>query len=248
MSVLLKAEGIEKTYPNSDGPALRGIDFHVDEGDILGFLGPNGAGKTTAISIACTLLKPNAGSVIIEDVDALKKPGAVKSMIGMVPQDIALYANLTARENLSYFGKLYGLSGKVLKARIDECLEMMGLRDSRDKLIGSFSGGMKRRANLATGLLHRPKLLFLDEPTVGIDAQSRNMILDNLKELCKQGISMLYTSHYMEEVQQICNRVDIIDGGKIIGRGTPSSLVESHDDCKNLEDVFLKLTGNQLRD
>lgn len=248
MSVLLKAEGLEKTYPKSDSPALKGIDFHVDQGDILGFLGPNGAGKTTALSIACTLLKPDAGSVVIEGVDALKRPGAVKSMIGMVPQDIALYANLSARENLSYFGKLYGLSGKLLITRIDECLDMMGLSDSGDKLIAAFSGGMKRRANLAAGLLHRPKLLFLDEPTVGIDAQSRNMILDNLKDLCKQGISMVYTSHYMEEVQQLCNRVDVIDGGKIICRGTPSSMVDEHDDCKNLEDVFLKLTGHQLRD
>ena len=248
MSVILKARGLTKTYATADAPALKGIDFEINQGDILGFLGPNGAGKTTAISIACTLLKPDKGTVEIDGVDALKRPTAVKPIIGMVPQEIALYTGLTARENLAYFGALYGLVGKTLRERIDDSLEMMGLSDSADKLISNFSGGMKRRANLAAGVLHRPKLLFLDEPTVGIDAQSRNMILDNLSKLCKQGMSMLYTSHYMEEVQQICNRIDVIDDGTIISRGSPKELLTEHADCKTLEDVFLKLTGHQLRD
>ena len=248
MNVILKVRGLKKTYQKSSIPALDGIDFDINKGDVLGLLGPNGAGKTTAISIASTLLKPDAGQIEIDGMNAFNHLGTVKSKIGFVPQEIALYLGLTARENLSYFGAIYGLSGKYLNERIDECLETMGLTENADKLIKHFSGGMKRRANLAVGLLHVPKLLFLDEPTVGIDAQSRNVILENLQKLRDSGTSILYTSHYMEEVQQICNKVEIMDHGKIIGSGSPSSLIAEHDDCDNLEDVFLKITGRQLRD
>ncbi len=245
---VLDVKGLKKTYPGADKAALNGIDVWVEEGEVFGFLGPNGAGKTTAISIMCTLLYPDEGSVTICGHDALRRPRRVKPLIGLVPQDIALYPTLTARENLKYFGRLFGLRGSELNDRVDRSLSLMGLQDHGDRRIDQYSGGMKRRANLAAGILHEPKVLFLDEPTVGIDAQSRNMILDNLMVLLKEGITMIYTSHYMEEVQRICSRICIIDYGSIIACGEPQKLVDAEDDCRHLEDLFLKHTGHQLRD
>lgn len=244
----LAARQLSMTYPGAVGAALGGIDVTVEGAEIFGLLGPNGAGKTTAISIMSTLLRPTGGTVSICGVDALKHPRRARRLIGVIPQDIALYGSLTARENLRYFGRLYGMRGKALEGRIDECVEMVALQDHGDRQVRTFSGGMKRRINLAVGVLHEPRLLFLDEPTVGIDAQSRSLILDNLQRLRGAGMSMVYTTHYMEEAQQHCSSVAIIDGGRVIASGQAGELVERMAGCSNLEDVFLHLTGRHLRD
>ncbi|MBM3405659.1 MAG: ABC transporter ATP-binding protein, partial [Bacteroidetes bacterium] len=173
---------------------------------------------------------------------------AIKHAIGVVPQDLAIYPTLTARENLTFFGKMYGLHGHQLKDRIDECLEMFGLEKSAKKLVSAFSGGMKRRLNLVTGLLHKPKILFLDEPTVGIDVQSKKVILEHLVDVRNEGTTLIYTSHYMEEAENLCSNVAIIDMGKVITLGKPRELLSRHPDCHNLEGIFLKLTGRHLRD
>lgn len=237
-----------KQYRGVSVPAVNSLDFTVRSGEIFGLLGPNGAGKTTAISIICTLMQPTSGTVTLCNYDVVNNSAAVKPLLGLAPQELALYPSLTARENLRYFGRLYGLTGRTLANRIDECLSLVGLYDTADALIDTYSGGMKRRANLAAAILHTPRLLVLDEPTVGIDAQSRNLLLENLKGLRDAGMTMVYTTHYMEEAQQLCSRVAIMDRGSIIATGSPQTLVEQTEKCTNLEDVFLHLTGKQLRD
>jgi ABC-2 type transport system ATP-binding protein len=239
---------LRKTYPGEAAPALRDVDLHVDAGEALGLLGPNGAGKTTAISIMSTLMRPDSGEVAICGIDIFKQTYQAKKHFGLVPQDIALYPSLTCRENLHFFGRLAGLKGQELKVRTEECIDLVGLKASADKRVVTFSGGMKRRANIAAGILHKPELLFLDEPTVGIDAQSRNMILEMLKGLKQQGTGMIYTTHYMEEAQSLCSRVAIIDQGEIIVQGPPMELTARYPDCANLGGLFLLLTGKQLRD
>jgi len=241
-------KGLTKIYKGSSDPALSGLDISVNTGEIFGLLGPNGAGKTTAISIMSTLLQPTGGSISICGIDVVKRPSRIKKLIGLVPQDIALYANLTVRENLRYFGRICGLKGQVLKDRIAECLEMVGLEKKADQFIFTFSGGMKRRANLAAGILHQPRILFLDEPTVGIDAQSRNMILEKLSLLKKTGITMIYTTHYMDEAEELCGCVAIIDEGHIIAKGSPKQLINSPPGHAGLKNLFLALTGKRLRD
>ncbi|MDY6791532.1 MAG: ATP-binding cassette domain-containing protein [Thermodesulfobacteriota bacterium] len=245
---ILVVKNLVKIYKGSSNPALSGLDISVNRGEIFGLLGPNGAGKTTAISILSTLLQPTSGSVNICGVDAVKQPNQIKKLIGLVPQDIALYANLTVKENMIYFGRICGLKGKELKDRIAECLEMVGLEKKADQLIFTFSGGMKRRANLAAGILHRPRILFLDEPTVGIDAQSRNMILEKLSLLKETGTTMIYTTHYMDEAEQLCACVAIIDEGRIIAEGPPKQLINRAPGHAGLKDLFLALTGKRLRD
>ena len=245
---MLIARMLRKTYRGASCPALKNFNISIGPGEIFGLLGPNGAGKTTAISIMSSLFRPDNGSITICGVDILKYPNQAKKMFGLVPQDIALYPNLTARENLSYFGRLYGLRGERLKQRVRECLELVGLEEGADKRVFTYSGGMKRRANLAAGILHSPRVLFLDEPTVGIDAQSRNMILKRLSVLKQSGISMIYTTHYMEEAEFLCSRIAIIDQGRIIAQGLPKELIEQHPGCSDLADLFLKLTGKRLRD
>ena len=245
---MLQVEQLVKLYPGATVPAVDGLDFSVRSGEIFGLLGPNGAGKTTAISIICTLLKPTSGRVLICSQDTALNPSGVRSLFGLAPQDIALYPSLSARENLRYFGRLYGLTGRPLSSRIEQCLDLVGLSDKADTRVDSFSGGMKRRANLAAAILHTPRLLVLDEPTVGIDAQSRNMILENLKRLRDAGMTIIYTTHYMEEAEQLCSRVAVMDRGSIIATGTPKALIGRVEGCSNLEEFFLQLTGKQLRD
>ncbi len=245
---LIQVENLRFSYPGRELPAVDNLSLQVAAGDFFGLLGPNGAGKTTTISILCSLLKPAAGEVIIDGFDALRNKTHLRRLIGLVPQEIALYSSLNVIENLKYFGRLYGLSGSELKLRIPHCLELVGLQDRVSQPVATFSGGMKRRANLAVGVLHNPRILFLDEPTVGIDAQSRNLILENLKKLNADGMTMVYTSHYMEEVAQLCNRLQIIDRGEAIAEGAPQGLLGEHSDCPDLEALFLKLTGRQLRD
>jgi ABC-2 type transport system ATP-binding protein len=245
---VLIVENLVKTYKNSSTPAVNGLNFSILEGDVFGLLGPNGAGKTTTISIMTTLMKPTEGKVNIFGFDVENNPVQVKEAIGLVPQDIALYVGLTARENLRFFGHMYGLKGSYLEIRVSECLDFVGLTPSADQRVGTFSGGMKRRANLAAGILHKPRLIFLDEPTVGIDPQSRSMLLERLIHLREEGVTMVYTTHYMEEAQSLCSSIAIMDEGRIIMQGPPSELIEKHPECRNLEDLFIKMTGKHLRD
>jgi len=244
----LSIENLVKVYPRTKQPAVDGLCLQVARGGIFGLLGPNGAGKTTTISILCTLLRPTSGTISVLGQDLLSRAAEVRRVIGLVPQEIALYPSLTARENLRYFARILRVPGRTIETRVDQCLELVGLLDCADRRIATFSGGMKRRANLAVGILHEPELLFLDEPTVGIDAQSRNLILERLAELNRAGMTLLYTTHYMEEAQQLCDQVAIVDAGKMIACGPPKQLVDEAAECENLEDLFLALTGKQLRD
>lgn len=222
MSSLLEVNHLVKKY--GDFTAVNDISFEISAGEIFSLLGPNGAGKTTTISILSTLFAPSSGDASIGGFSVTHDPMAVRRLIGVVPQELALYEELSARENLSFWGQMYGLSGKALHTRVDEVLEQIGLSDKAKLRIKTYSGGMKRRVNIGVGLLHRPSLLFMDEPTVGIDPQSRRAILDSVKELNRQGMTVLYTTHYMEEAQELSNRVGIIDHGKLIAIGTQAEL------------------------
>lgn len=202
------------------------VNFNIEEGEIFGLLGPNGAGKSTTISMICGLLKYDSGEIRIDGISVKEHPIEVKRRIGLVPQDLALYANMTAAENVRFFGKLYGLRGSLLKERTEEALAFTGLSDRAKEKPSTFSGGMKRRLNIACAIMHRPKLIIMDEPTVGIDPQSRNHILESVKELNRLGSTIIYTSHYMEEVAAICDRVAIMDKGHIIACGTEKELRE----------------------
>ncbi len=245
---LVRAERLSFRYPGAARAAVSELSLSIAAGELFGLLGPNGAGKTTTISILATLLRPTTGTVAIAGHDVVRQGRLVRRDIGLVPQEIALYPSLTARENLAYFGRLHGLTGGGLRDRIAECLAFVGLEEHADRRISEYSGGMKRRANLAAGILHRPRLLFLDEPTVGIDAQSRHTILAHLQALAGEGMTMVYTTHYMEEAEQLCSRVAIIDDGRILAEGAPAALVDGAVGCSNLEELFLGLTGKQLRD
>ena len=205
--------------------AVDGVGFRVDPGETYGLLGPNGAGKTTTISMICGLLRRDGGEVTVAWASLDRDPGAVKAAIGYVPQDIALYPDLSGGENLRFWGRMQGLSGRELAARVGAVLEVVGLADrARDK-VADYSGGMQRRLNICAGLLHRPRLLVLDEPTVGVDPQSRNAILENVEALRGEGVAVLYTTHYMEEAERLCDRVGIIDQGRLIAEGTRRELV-----------------------
>ncbi len=230
MAALLEARGLCKKF--GDLTAVDGVSFEVREGEIFSLLGPNGAGKTTTISMLCTLFPPSGGEASIGGRSILSERMAVRRLIGVVPQELALYDELTGRENLAFWGRMYGMRGAALRARIDEVLGLIGLSDRAGHRIKTYSGGMKRRVNIAVGLLHKPRLLFLDEPTVGIDPQSRRAILDAVKDLNRQGMSVLYTTHYMEEAEELSHRVGIIDRGKLIALGTQEELTRQvgHDD------------------
>jgi len=245
---IIEIRDLTKIYKGSDEPAVRSLSLGIYTNEIFGLLGPNGAGKTTTISILCGLFAPTSGHVTIDGLDLHHHMNQIRHIIGVVPQEIALYATLTARENLTFFGNMYGIRGAELDQRISENLAFFGLEKFAGKKVSTYSGGMKRRVNLIAGLLHRPKILFLDEPTVGIDVQSRNVIINFLHELKKTGTTIIYTSHYMEEAENLCSRVAIIDRGTIVTVGKPKELVASNPEFKNLETVFLQLTGKDLRD
>ena len=227
MSNIVEANKLVKQYPGSPAPAVRGVSFAIQQGEIFGFLGPNGAGKTTSISMLSCLLKPTDGSATVAGFDIIRQSAEVKRRIGLVPQDLALYPTLSARDNLLFFGRIYNLKGSDLRQRVDDALKMVGLSDRAGDAVETFSGGMKRRVNIAAGLLHKPEVLFLDEPTVGVDPQSRNFIFDNVESLNQGGLTVLYTTHYMEEAQRLCDRVAIIDQGQIIALDTPKALINS---------------------
>ncbi|HEY0047474.1 MAG TPA: ABC transporter ATP-binding protein [Flavobacterium sp.] len=248
MNALINIKSLSKKYKDADTYSLSGLDLDVYEGQVYGLLGPNGAGKTTLISILCGAVRPTSGSFTIDGMTYATNSRAIKKFIGIVPQEYALYPTLTARENLLYFGSMDGLKGKDLKNRITENLHILGLSKFADKRIETFSGGMKRRVNLIAGVLHHPKLLFLDEPTVGVDVQSRTAIVDYLRKLNQSGTTIIYTSHHLAEAQEICTDIAIMDKGKLYAKGTPSELISSTADADNLEDVFIALTGKELRD
>lgn len=214
---------LQKTY--GQHPAVQGISFSIARGEIFGLLGPNGAGKTTTIAMLAGLTAPTGGRILFDGQDLGKNLGAAKARIGYVPQDLALYPTLSGRDNLNFFGRIYGLTGKTLRSRVDTVLEIVQLADRALEPVDTYSGGMKRRINLAVGLLHQPEMLFLDEPTVGVDPQSRNAIFESIEGLNKAGITILYTTHYMEEAQRLCHRVAIIDHGRVVAMGTPANLI-----------------------
>ena len=224
--------------------AVDGISFEVERGETFGLLGPNGAGKTTTINLLLGILKPDRGSIRLGSaVDPTK--AEVRKRVGVAPQSLSLYEDLTGEENLAFFGKLYGLSGKALKARTAWALDFAGLHERRGHRVSTYSGGMKRRLNLATGLIHDPEVIFLDEPTVGMDPQSRNLVFDRLEDLKKQGRTILYTSHYMEEVQRLCDRVAILEHGKILAMDTVDALIDLHGGFSIVE---VELTGASAGD
>ena len=236
---VLECRDLRKSY--GDRVAVDGVSFSIGASETYGLLGPNGAGKTTSISMICGLLLRDGGEVHVAgrpiDVNAVD----AKRDVGYVPQDLAIYPELNARENLRFFGQLYGLAGAELRSRMDEVLEIIGLTDRADERTDAFSGGMKRRLNIGIGLLNRPKLLVLDEPTVGVDPQSRNAILASVEQLGRQGMAILYTTHYMEEAERLCDRVGIIDNGQIKAEGTRRELVGM---IGQRDRVDLAATGN----
>ncbi|MDQ3964534.1 MAG: ABC transporter ATP-binding protein [Actinomycetota bacterium] len=221
--MILRCSGLRKSYKGRE--VVRDVSFEIGAGETFGLLGPNGAGKTTSISMVCGILQRDAGAIEIDGRPLNMKTTSVKGGIGLVPQDLAIYPDLTARENLRFFGKLYGSSRKVLQKRVDEVLEIIGLAERADDRAETYSGGMKRRLNIGIGLLHSPKLLVLDEPTVGVDPQSRNAILTSVERLAGEGMAILYTTHYMEEAERLCDRLGIIDDGQIKAEGTHRELV-----------------------
>ncbi|MEW6231672.1 MAG: ATP-binding cassette domain-containing protein [Chloroflexota bacterium] len=223
MPSLIEINGLVKKY--GDRVAVNGVSLSVLEGEIFGLLGPNGAGKTTILSILATLLAPDEGKVTIGGHDLVKEANRVKTIIGLVPQELALYPTLSAWDNLAFFGRVYGLKGSALKERIAAVLALVGLSDRAGDAVQTFSGGMKRRLNIAAGLIHQPRILFLDEPTVGVDPQSRNFIFEHVERLNEAGMTILYTTHYMEEAERLCDRVAITDEGRILALDTPKGLI-----------------------
>ena len=219
---MIDVSNLKKSFGTIE--ALKGISFNIPQGECYGLLGPNGAGKTTTISILSTIIKPDEGEVNIAGYDLKKNPLDCKKNIGVVTQEIALYNELSANDNLLFWGGMYKVPLQELQNRLDETLDLLGLTDRKTDKVKTYSGGMKRRVNIASALLHRPKILFMDEPTAGIDPQSRNLIFEVVEKLHKEGMTIVYTTHYMEEAERLCNRIGIIDNGEIIAHGTLDEL------------------------
>ncbi|MDE2837643.1 MAG: ABC transporter ATP-binding protein [Chloroflexota bacterium] len=248
MDEFLVATGLTKSF---DGvQVVESVSFTVHAKEIFGLLGPNGAGKTTTIRMLSTVLGPDEGDVTVDGHSVGRESDAVRRLIGVCPQELALYPELSATDNLVFFGRMAGLSGKEAKERAADVLERVGLTERAKDAVRKYSGGMKRRVNIAIALMSRPRLLFLDEPTVGIDPQSRNHIFDTVLALRDEGMSVLYTTHYMEEADRLCDRIGVMDAGRIIALGTPTELKAQIGDpgATTLEEVFLSLTGRSLRD
>jgi ABC-2 type transport system ATP-binding protein len=247
---LITAHDLTKRF--GDRVAVAGVSFSIGRGEIFGLLGPNGAGKSTTVNMLSTYLAPDSGQVTIDGLPSGNM--AVKRKIGVVPQELALYDDLTAQENLEFFARIYGIPGAERSRRIGEVLEQVGLLDRARERVEGFSGGMMRRLNLAIGIVHRPAFLMLDEPTVGVDPQSRQNIFDIIRDLRRSGTTLLYTTHYMEEAEQLCDRIAIMDDGKIIAMGTLEELLRLRveeievERPRGLEQLFIQLTGKRLRD
>ncbi len=247
--IILKTTDLTKRYNNK--AVVDNLNIEIRKGEIFGLLGPNGAGKSTTMNMICSLVRPTAGEIELMGKNPWKQKKEVIHKIGYIPQELAIHGNLRAWENVELFISLYGIKGKELKKSVNDSLEYVGLLERKQEFAKNFSGGMKRRLNIACAIGHDPELLIFDEPTVGIDPQSRNFILDKIKESNAKGATVIYTSHYMEEVEAICTRIAIMDNGKIIACGTSQELkklVNSGDENITLEEVFLTLTGKKLRD
>jgi ABC-2 type transport system ATP-binding protein len=244
---MLSVRDLCKTYKSSDTPAVDHLNFEFERGKIIGLLGPNGAGKTTTISILSGLIEQYSGEVTILGHNRKGNAERLKNLISVVPQQIALYPTLSCKENLLYYGRMYNIPDSKLNPLINDFLHEFGLYDHADKQIKNYSGGMKRRANIIASLLNEPELLILDEPTAGVDVQSRIMILNFLKQYHSRGKSIIYTSHLLEEAESLCEEILIIDKGKKVIQGVPQDLIKTHD-AVNLENLFLKLTGSKVRD
>ncbi len=248
MSILVDIQHVSKKYKDAPRAAVNDLSLTINKGDIFGLLGPNGAGKTTFISMLCGLFPTTSGEIYINGLTHKTNSKACKQLIGVVPQEIALYPKLTAWENLMFLGHMYGLGGSELKEKVKQNLSILGLEANMHQKVISYSGGMKRRVNLIAGLLHNPQLLILDEPTVGVDVQSKQAIIEHLKKLNKeQGMTILYTSHHLEEAEEFCSHIAIIDDGKLITQGATKELISSNN-CNSIEEVYLKITGVKFRD
>ena len=243
----IQIENITKRYRSAQEDSLNKVSLQINERDVYGLLGPNGAGKTTLISILCGIIPPSKGNINYYIGGNSVSETERRSRVGFVPQEYAFYQELSARQNLDYFGAMYNLSKSELTVRIDELLEALGLMKSADKKVSTFSGGMKRRVNLAIGLIHKPSILFLDEPTVGVDVQSKNAIIKYLEEINRTGTTIVYTSHHMSEAEEFCNRIALIDHGKVVVEGDLQDLLRENF-APDLQSLFIKLTGEEYRD
>ena len=252
LPVDIQVSNLVKTFGKNE--AVKGVSFTIGKGEIFGLLGPNGAGKSTTINMMCGYLEPTSGDTVIDGMSVAKEPMKVKHIIGVVPQEIALYKDLNSMENIEFFGELYGLSAKERKERAEEILQFVGLYERRKEHIKNFSGGMQRRINMAIAMIHQPNFLLMDEPTVGVDPQSRENIFDTIEKLRDQGTTILYTTHYMEEAERLCNHIAIMDEGQIIAMGTLEQLLALSDQTREvhrphgLQELFIQVTGKTLRD
>jgi len=251
-AVEVEVQHLVKTFGKHE--AVKDISFTIGKGEIFGLLGPNGAGKSTIMNMMCGYLEATSGDTLIDGQSITREPRKVKRMIGVVPQEIALYNDLNALENLEFFGEIYGLSSQERKERAQALLHFVGLYERRKEAVKKFSGGMQRRINMAIALMHQPAFLMMDEPTVGVDPQSREHIFTTIEQLRDQGTTILYTTHYMEEAEQLCNRIAIMDEGQIIASGTLEQLLAMRDQKREvqrphgLQELFIQLTGKTLRD
>lgn len=243
----IKIQDLAFQYPRQEGICFKNFNLDVAAGERFGLFGPNGAGKTTLMNLMTGLLKYSAGSIRLLDHEISDHPKSINTIFGFVPQDFSFYPELTARENLAFYGAWYRLSSKQIKNRMEELLSVLGLASVADRIVKSFSGGMKRRVNLAIGVLHKPQVLFLDEPTVGVDVQTRHAIINYLKELNNTGTTLIYTSHQLEEAAELCNKIALIDNGTIIAHDSLDVLLEKHGH-EGMEELFLELTGKRFRD
>lgn len=248
MQPIIQINDLAKKYKDAEFYSLNHFSLDILKGEVFGLLGPNGAGKSTLISILCGLIDPTSGHFTIDGRTYAQDAFGIRKIIGVVPQEYALYPTMTARENLMYFGSMYGLKGRGLKERVSESLDFLGLLNFADRRVETFSGGMKRRVNLIAGILHEPKVLFLDEPTVGVDVQSKNAIIEYLLRLNANDTTIVYTSHHLAEAQEFCTDIAIVDQGRVFAKNTPQALIDQTPNAKDLEDVFLSLTGKGLRD
>lgn len=251
-TIEVEVQHLVKTFGSYE--AVKDLSLTIGKGEIFGLLGPNGAGKSTSINMMCGYLAATSGDTFIDGLSISKEPRKVKRMIGVVPQEIALYNDLSSTENLDFFGEIYGLSSQVRRERAQELLHFVGLYERRNEAVKKFSGGMQRRINMAIALMHQPAFLMMDEPTVGVDPQSREHIFASIEQLRDQGTTILYTTHYMEEAERLCNRIAIMDEGKIIALGTLEQLLVMRDHNREvqrphgLQELFIQLTGKTLRD
>jgi len=243
----IKIQNLAFQYPRQEGICFKNFNLEIAAGERFGLFGPNGAGKTTLMNLMTGLLKYSAGSIRLLDHEINDHPKSINTIFGFVPQDFSFYPELTARENLDFYGAWYRLSTKQIKIRAEELLHVLGLESVADRMVKTFSGGMKRRVNLAIGVMHKPQVLFLDEPTVGVDVQTRHAIINYLKELNDTGTTLIYTSHQLEEAAELCNKIALIDNGTIIAHDSLEVLLEKHGH-EGMEGLFLELTGKRFRD